>query len=142
MIGPHGLGHGGRACVKERASLGRRSILRGRPLTYHRLEGSYFLRGHLKEEGGVVEGLKLGTCPHNIAHRGAILGCLSVSETAITTRYLWAIAFFLGPHSSQPARYHGHSAKHAKVFVFALWRRLYCRVVSVASAASVGGKRV
>lgn len=40
--------------------MGRRSILTGTPSNTSPFEGSY---GHLQEEGGVVEGLKLGTVP-------------------------------------------------------------------------------
>ena len=64
---------------------GRDLLWRGRSETYRRLKAT---TRSSEGEGGVVEGLKLGTRPHNLTSRGATLGCLAVSKAAIRAPYL------------------------------------------------------
>lgn len=88
-----------------------------------------------------MEGLTLGV-PTTLHTAEPTLGRLSVSETAITTRYLWAIALFWENYNCHPARHRRHCAKHKEVFVFACGDACITVLSAVGIPRSVGGKRV
>lgn len=110
-------------------------LWRGRSESYRRLKAT---TRSSEEEGGVVEGLKLGTCPHNLTSRGTTLGCLAVSKAAITTRYLRIPMLLLNGPTLLAFLTRQTPWAFVKLFVFALRRGLHCRVVSAAGS----GKRV